>query len=194
MIEKVSILLFKGLPLFGFLIFQFINAPTSLCLNRDKTKGQSGKNATLTLTKTLSKKQDHSLIHFQIYLFNYKLDFQNKNYIYKIKNTIFFLQNSTTNQKKKKSHHTRVLYKIKKHIFFFYKIVPLTKKEKRKKKPHHTREAHVIRLVYFLCGSAQDMTPIPDPLIFVSHKAGSTNLGPQAKILGKAFFNYLNIN
>ena len=76
MIEKVSILLFKGLPLFGFLIFQFINAPTSLCLNRDKTKGQSGlyyylragqsgKNATLTPTKILSKKQDHSLINFQ---------------------------------------------------------------------------------------------------------------------------------
>ena len=87
MIEKVSILLFKRLPLFGFLIFQFINAPTSLCLNRDKTKrqsglyyylrigqsglyyylrvGQSGKNTTLTPTKILSKKQDHSLINFQ---------------------------------------------------------------------------------------------------------------------------------
>ena len=49
---------------------------------RDKTKGQSGKNTTLTLTKTLPKKQDHSSINFQIDLFTYKLDFQNKNYIY----------------------------------------------------------------------------------------------------------------
>ena len=57
-----SILLFKELPLFGFLIFQFINAPTSLYLSRDKTKGQSGKNATLTPTKTLPKKQDLLLI------------------------------------------------------------------------------------------------------------------------------------
>ena len=79
----ISILLFKGLFLFGFLIFQFKNAPTPLCLSRDKTKGQSGKNATLTLTKILPKKQDHSPINFQIDLFTYKLDFKNKNYIYK---------------------------------------------------------------------------------------------------------------
>ena len=52
----ISILLFKGLPLFEFLIFQFKNAPTPLCLSRDKTKGHFGKNATLTPIKTLSKK------------------------------------------------------------------------------------------------------------------------------------------
>ena len=52
---------------------------------------QSSKNVTLIFTKTLSKKQDHSLINFQIDLFNYKLDFQNKNYIYKIKKKQFFL-------------------------------------------------------------------------------------------------------
>ena len=68
--------------MFGFLIFQFKKAPILLCLSKDKTKGQSGKNATLTLTKTLLKKQDHSPINFQIDLFTYKLDFQNKNYIY----------------------------------------------------------------------------------------------------------------
>ena len=43
---------------------------------------------------------DHSLINFQIDLFTYKLYFQNKNYI----------------------------YKIKKHSFFFYKIGRLKKK------------------------------------------------------------------
>ena len=39
--------------LFGFLIFWFKNAPTFLYLCRDKTKGQSGKNTTLTPIKTL---------------------------------------------------------------------------------------------------------------------------------------------
>ena len=58
--------------------------------NRDKIKGQSGKNTNLTSTKTLPKKQDHFLINFQITLSTYKLYFQNKNYIYKIKNTKFF--------------------------------------------------------------------------------------------------------
>ena len=42
--------------MFGFLIFLFKNAPTSLCLSRDKTKGYFGKNATLTPAKTLPKK------------------------------------------------------------------------------------------------------------------------------------------
>ena len=35
---SISILLFKGLPLFGFLIFKFKNVPTPLCLSRDKAK------------------------------------------------------------------------------------------------------------------------------------------------------------
>ena len=35
---KLSILLFKGLPLFGLLIFKFKNVPTPLCLSRDKAK------------------------------------------------------------------------------------------------------------------------------------------------------------
>ena len=74
----ISILLFKRLPLFRFLIFQFKNTPTSLCLSRDKTKRQPSKNATLTTTKTLPKKQGFSL-DFQISLFTYKLDSQNKN-------------------------------------------------------------------------------------------------------------------
>ena len=55
-----AILLFKGFFLFGFLIFYFKNAPTPLCLSRNKTKRQSSKNATLTPTTTLPKKQDHS--------------------------------------------------------------------------------------------------------------------------------------
>ena len=86
----LSILLFKGLPLFGFLIFQFRNTPTPLYLCRDKTKGQYGKNATLTPTKTLPKKQDKFPVNFQIVLSTYKSDFQNKNYIYKIKTQFFF--------------------------------------------------------------------------------------------------------
>ena len=52
----MSILLFKGLYLFGFLIFKFKNAPTLLCLSRDKIKGQFSKNSTLTPTKILPKK------------------------------------------------------------------------------------------------------------------------------------------
>ena len=87
---SISILLFKGLPLFGFLIFQFRNTLTPLYLCRNKTKGQYGKNVTLTLTKTLSKKQDKFPVNFQIVLSTYKLDFQNKNYIYKIKTQFFF--------------------------------------------------------------------------------------------------------
>ena len=63
----------------------FKNATTLLYLSRDKTKGQFGKNTTLTPTKILPKKQSHSTVDFQITLFTYKLDFQNINYIYKIK-------------------------------------------------------------------------------------------------------------
>ena len=69
-----SILLFKGFLLFGFHIFQFKNAPTPLCLSRDKIKGHSGKNTTLTPTKTLPKKQDYFSVIFQITLSTYKLD------------------------------------------------------------------------------------------------------------------------
>ena len=72
----------RGFPCLDSLFFQFKNAPTPLCLSRDKTKEQFDKNATLIPTKTLSKKQDHFPINFQIDLFTYKLDFQNKNYIY----------------------------------------------------------------------------------------------------------------
>ena len=55
-VSFISILLFKELSLFGILIFLFKNIPTPLFLSRDKTKGQSGKNTTLTPTKTLPKK------------------------------------------------------------------------------------------------------------------------------------------
>ena len=73
-LDSLSILLFKGLFLFGFLIFQFKNAPTPLCLSRDKTKEQFGKNAILTLTKTLPKKYDYFFVNFQIILSTYKLN------------------------------------------------------------------------------------------------------------------------
>ena len=69
----------------GSSFFWFKNAPTPQYLSRDKTKRQSGKNTALTPTKTLPKKQGHSLVDFQIVLFTYKLDSQYKNYIYKIK-------------------------------------------------------------------------------------------------------------
>ena len=75
---------------FFFFFFWFKNSPTTLCLSRDKTKKQAGKNTTLTLTKILPKKYDHFSVDFQITLFTYKLDSQNKNCIYKIK-TVFFL-------------------------------------------------------------------------------------------------------
>ena len=53
---SISILLFKGFPLFGFLNFLYKNSPTLICLSRNKTKVQSSKNTTLTSTKTLPKK------------------------------------------------------------------------------------------------------------------------------------------
>ena len=45
----------------------------------------------------------HSPVDFRIYLFIYKLDSQNKNYIYKIKKHRFF----SLQPLKKKSHCTR---------------------------------------------------------------------------------------
>ena len=54
----------RGFSCLDFSFFQFKNAPTSLYLSRNKTKGQSGKNVTLTPTKTLPKKQDHSPVNF----------------------------------------------------------------------------------------------------------------------------------
>ena len=77
-----SILLLKGLTPFGiFIFFQFKDTPMPLCLSRNKIKGQSSKNTTLTSTKTLPKKQSHSPVDFQIALSTYKLYSQNKNYI-----------------------------------------------------------------------------------------------------------------
>ena len=61
-----SILLFKELFLFRFLIFQFKNTPISLYLCIDKIKGQSGKNATLTPTKTLPKNWISFLLIFKL--------------------------------------------------------------------------------------------------------------------------------
>ena len=55
LLGSLSILLFKGLLLFRVFIFSSKNAPTLLCLSRDKIKGQSGKNTTLTFTKVLPK-------------------------------------------------------------------------------------------------------------------------------------------
>ena len=63
-LNYLSILLFKGFLLFGFLIFQFKNILTPLCLSRAKIKRQFGKNAILTSIKTLPKKQGHSSIDF----------------------------------------------------------------------------------------------------------------------------------
>ena len=86
--DEASLYLYYYLRGFSCLdssFFQFKNAPTSQYLSRDKTKGQSGKNTTLTPTKTVPKKQGHAFVNFQITLSTYKLDFQNKNYIYKIK-------------------------------------------------------------------------------------------------------------
>ena len=65
----------KSFLCLGSLFFWLKNTLTPLCLYRDETKEQSGKNITLTLTKILHKK------YGQITLSTYKLDFQNKNYI-----------------------------------------------------------------------------------------------------------------
>ena len=65
----------RDFPCLDSQFFLFKNTPTPLCLSRDKTKEQSGKNATQTPTTTLLKKQDHSLVIFQIDLFTSKLDF-----------------------------------------------------------------------------------------------------------------------
>ena len=51
------LVLFKGLLLFGILIFLVKKCPyTPLCLSKDKTKGQSSKNTTLIYIKILPKK------------------------------------------------------------------------------------------------------------------------------------------
>ena len=73
-------MLLRGFSCLGSSFFWFKNTFTFLCLSRDKTKGQSDKNTTLT-SKTCPKKQGHSLVDFQIALCTYKLDSQNKNYI-----------------------------------------------------------------------------------------------------------------
>ena len=66
----------KCFSYFKFSFFFFSKIPLHFyILCRDKIKGQSSKNITLTLTKTLPKK------YGQIVLSTYKLDFQNKNYI-----------------------------------------------------------------------------------------------------------------
>ena len=99
---SISILLFKGLLLFRVLIFQFKNAPISLCLSRDKTKGQSGKNATLK----------HCLKNKTTLLLIFKLIYSLINQIFKIKIIHVYI------------------YKINKNtIFSSYKIRPLTKKK-----------------------------------------------------------------
>ena len=96
----------RGFPCLDFSFFQFKNAPTPLCLSRDKIKWHSGKNATVTPTKTLPKKQDYFPVIFQIALSTYKLDLLKKktliNQILKIKTHDFFFL------LKKKPHHTRV--------------------------------------------------------------------------------------
>ena len=82
-------------------------------LCKDKTKREFGKNTTLTPTKTLPKKQDHSPIDFQIILPTYKLDSQNKNYIYnfkKKKHKFFFFCYKIRPQKKKASSHLQSVY------------------------------------------------------------------------------------
>ena len=68
----LSILLFKELLWFGMDISLYKNTSTFLGLSRDKTKGQPGKNTSLTLTKTLPTKHDHSHDGFQIVLSTYK--------------------------------------------------------------------------------------------------------------------------
>ena len=88
-----------------------------------KTKEQSDKHTTLTPTKILPKKQSHSLVDFQIALSTYKLDSQNKNYIYKIKTQVFF-------------------------FIFGYKIGPLKKNPYRTRKVC-MNEASDILLFYF---------------------------------------------
>ena len=65
-----------------------------------KIKGQFGKNVFLTSTKILPKKYDKFPVNFQITLSTYKLNCQNKDYIYKIKTQFFFA-------KKKASLHVR---------------------------------------------------------------------------------------
>ena len=107
----------------GLSFFLFKNAPTPLCLSRDKIKGQFRKNTVLTPIKTWPKKQGHSIVDFQLLYSTYKLDSQNKNYIYT---------------------HTHTHIKIKTQVFFFYKIRPL------KKKARCTGKVRVMRLVFII--------------------------------------------
>ena len=117
----------------------------SILLYYLRIKGQSGTNTTLTSTKTLPKKQGYSPVDFQIDLSTYKLNFQSKNYIYKIK-TLFFCYKIGPLKKKSltyklKFQNKNYIYKIKTYFFL------LQNKTTKKKKPHRTREARVMRLV-----------------------------------------------
>ena len=119
------ILLFKGLSLFVFLIFQFKNTPTPLCLSRDKIKGHSGKNVTVTPTKILPKKQDYSPIIFHITLSTYKLDsfFKKK----KKKKSTYKLDSQIA-KKRKKAHHTCIARVMRLVIIIIFVWVILKKK------------------------------------------------------------------
>ena len=58
----------------------------------------------------MPKKYDYSPVIFQIALSTYKLDFQNKNYIYKIKTQFFFYKIvPLTKQKPHRMHEARVM-------------------------------------------------------------------------------------
>ena len=119
-LRKLSILLFKGLPpVWDPHFFWFKNASTPLCLSRDKIKRQFGKNTILTSTKTLFKKQGHSFVDFQIILSTYKLDFQNKNYIYKIKIQVIFL---FVFKKPHRMHKACVMSLVSHYMMFFIKF------------------------------------------------------------------------
>ena len=61
------LVLFKGLPLFGILIFLVKKCPyTPLCLSKDKTKGHSDKNTTQTLLKHCLKNRVTLLLIFKL--------------------------------------------------------------------------------------------------------------------------------
>ena len=57
----------------------------------------------------MPKKYDYSPVDFQIDLFTYKLNFQNKNYIYKIKTLLFFCYKIGSLKKKKEKKEASLI-------------------------------------------------------------------------------------
>ena len=117
----LSILLYKELLWFGMDISLYKNTSTFLGLSRDKTKGQPGKNTSLTLTKTLPTKYKYS---FSNPLLQSNYTFEGTLFFFLLKkNTPHLSKNKTKYKKNKKlNSYIKINKKTKqnRYIHFFF--------------------------------------------------------------------------